>query len=116
MVRVGLAPQLTLTAAIVAAGGFERVAARTIGDLVYVRVSGGRVVGAEVRPAAGAVNALVGAAMAGLRARAALFEDESTPYPSWAAPQFIARYSGDYDHLARLWEWHVVGDGEGEAA
>jgi hypothetical protein len=25
-------------------------------------------------------------------------------------PQFIARYGGDYDHLARLWEWYVLGE------
>jgi len=31
-------------------------------------------------------------------------------------PQFIGRFGGDYDHLARLWEWGVIGgDGEAEA-
>jgi ATP-dependent helicase/nuclease subunit B len=43
------------------------------------------------------------------------FEDEKTAYVSWAAPQFIDQYGGDYDHLARLWEWHVVGDAGSEA-
>ncbi len=42
------------------------------------------------------------------------FEDEAVPYVSWAAPQFIDSHGGDFDHLARLWEWHVVGEGEAE--
>ena len=29
-------------------------------------------------------------------------------------PQFRTRFGGDYDHLARLWEWFVVGEGAGE--
>ena len=54
------------------------------------------------------------AALEGLKRRVARFDQADTPYPSWAAPQFIGRYGGDYDHLARLWEWHVIGEGEGE--
>jgi ATP-dependent helicase/nuclease subunit B len=29
-------------------------------------------------------------------------------------PQYRTRFGGDYDHLARLWEWHVVGDAPAE--
>ena len=61
-------------------------------------------------------TALAVAALEGLRRRVDIFDDEATPYESWAAPQFIGRYGGDYDHLARLWEWHVVGESEGEVA
>ena len=50
-----------------------------------------------------------------LKRRVAAFDNPSTPYVSWARPQFIGRYGGDYDHLARLWEWHVVGDAGEEA-
>ena len=42
------------------------------------------------------------------------FDDEATPYASWVAPQFMGSFGGNYDHLARVWEWHVVG-GEDEA-
>ena len=41
------------------------------------------------------------------------FDEEATPYLSWAIPQFINERGGDYDHLARLWEWHVIGEAEG---
>ena len=40
MVETGFSPQLTLTAAIVARGGFEGVPARPPGDLVYLQVTG----------------------------------------------------------------------------
>ena len=46
--------------------------------------------------------------------RIAAFDDPAQGYLSWAAPQFINQYPGDYDHLARLWEWHVIGEGESE--
>ena len=78
-----------------------------------MRVSGGRKPGEEiVRAAAAESLILAGAALEGLKARVARFDDPATPYLSWAAPQFIGKYAGDYDHLARLWEWHVIGEGE----
>ena len=115
MVEAGFSPQLTLTGAILAAGGFETIRSRDTGDLVYVRVTGGRKPGEEILPFSGGAGALVQAALAGLRRRVEAYDDEATPYLSWAAPQFMGRFGGDYDHLARLWEWHVVGDFEGEA-
>jgi ATP-dependent helicase/nuclease subunit B len=115
MVEAGFSPQLTLTGAILAAGGFETIQRRDTGDLVYVRVTGGRTPGQEIAPFSGGASAPIQAAIAGLRRRVEAYDDEATPYLSWAAPQFMGRFGGDYDHLARLWEWHVVGDFEGEA-
>jgi ATP-dependent helicase/nuclease subunit B len=112
-VVAGLAPQLTLTAAILEAGGFAGAGPAPPGDLVYVRVSGGRKPGEEiVRAAAADSLTLAVTALAGLKSRVERFDDETTPYVSWAIPQFIGRYGGDYDHLARLWEWYVIGEGE----
>ncbi|HZZ35355.1 MAG TPA: double-strand break repair protein AddB, partial [Caulobacteraceae bacterium] len=116
VVHAGLAPQLTLTAAILAAGGFSEIGRLAPGELLYVRVSGGRIPGREeVRGEAGESEQLAAAALAGLKRRVAWFDRPETPYPSWAAPQFIDRYAGDYDHLARLWEWHVIGEADAEA-
>jgi len=113
-VKAGLSPQLTLTAAIVAAGGFAELGPLAPGELVYVRVSGGREPGREESRAKGAESqALADAALAGLKKRIDWFDQEETGYQSWAMPQFIGRYAGDYDHLARLWEWHVIGESEG---
>ena len=115
MVEAGFAPQLTLTGAILSNGGFDALQRHGAGDLIYVRVSGGRVPGAEIQPSSGGADALVDAALRGLRRRVDAYDDEATPYLSWAAPQYMGRQGGDYDHLARLWEWHVVGDSDGEA-
>ncbi len=113
--RAGFSPQLTLTGAILARGGFADLGAARPGELLYVRVSGGRTPGREERRGvAGESEALAEAAWEGLQRRVALFDQADTPYPSWAAPQFIGAQGGDYDHLARVWEWHVIGEGEGE--
>ena len=52
--------------------------------------------------------------MEGLVRRIARFDDPETPYLAWAAPQFISQHAGDYDHLSRLYEWHVMGEGAEE--
>ena len=114
-VESGLSPQLTLTAAILHLGGFGEIGQAAPGDLIYVAVSGGRTPGrVEVRARQGESLELALRAYEGLRKRVERFEDESVPYVSWAAPQFIDGHGGDFDHLARLWEWHVVGEGEAE--
>jgi ATP-dependent helicase/nuclease subunit B len=114
-VASGLSPQLTLTAAILHHGGFADLGPATPGDLVYVRVSGGRTPGEERVIGSGAESLILAMeALAGLKRRVAAFEDPATPYVSWAAPQFIGRFAGDYDHLARLWEWYVIGEDEAE--
>ena len=116
-VESGVAPQLTLTAAILRAGGFEEVGPAEPGALIYVRVSGGRIPGAVVERAVPPRSGdLAADALAGLKRRVTAFDNPAEPYRAWAMPQFIGRYGGDYDHLARLWEWGVIGgDGEAEA-
>jgi ATP-dependent helicase/nuclease subunit B len=114
-VESGLSPQLTLTAAILSHGGFAEAGRIDPRELVYVRVSGGRVPGREeVRAGDGESLDLALRTLDSLRRRVERFDDEATPYISWAAPQFIDQYEGDYDHLARLWEWHVIGEGDAE--
>ena len=111
--ETGFSPQLTLTAAIIEAGGFGRAGRTSAGELVYVRVTGGRKPGEElVRAAAGESPELGRKALEGLKRRIGRFASADTPYLSWAAPQFMLTRGGDYDHLARVWEWHVIGEGE----
>jgi RecB family exonuclease len=110
-VRSGLSPQLTLTAAILQGGGFTEIGRTPPGELVYIRILGARQgVRVEVRAQADESAALAEQALAGLSRRVAIFDDPETPYLSWAAPQFINQFEGDYDHLARLWEWFVIGE------
>ena len=116
-VQSGLSPQLTLTGAILHHGGFLAAGRTHPRELVYVRVSGGRVPGREeVRGGDGEGLDLALKALEGLKQRIDAFDRIETPYVSWAAPQFIDQYGGDYDHLARLWEWHVIGETDAEGA
>ena len=110
----GFSPQLTLTAAILMGGGFAGVSGVEPGELVYVRVTGRRIPGEVQRPLPPAASREEAErALAGLAARVARFRDPAHPYRSWAAPQFIGdRGIGDYDHLARVFEWHVTGAGD----
>ena len=111
MVEAHLSPQLTLTAAILAAGGFANLGPLSAGELVYARISGGREPGALYDRGGDDADLLAQGALEGLKRRVRWFEDPATPYVARAAPQFVDD-AGDYDALARLWEWFVVGDAE----
>ena len=125
-VAVGFAPQLTLTAAILAAGGFAGVPPTPASELLYVKINGRR--SRKTRDLGGEVSdvgkvtrnqpltaaELAERELARLVDGVAAFDDETRPYRSWEAPQFMGNFGGNYDHLARVWEWHVVG-GEDEA-
>ena len=110
-VKSGLAPQLSLEAAIAAAGGFEGVAGETVRQIAYVRLSGGHLSG-EMKPYRKDVAGLAEKALDGLKRRIAAFDQRDTPYLAGAAPMFLSRF-GDYDHLARVKEWSA-GGGDGE--
>ena len=111
-VKAGLAPQLTLTAAILAGGGFEEAGQIPPGQLVYIKITGRNPAGREVVVAeAGESEDLAAAALDGLRRRVAWFDDPETPYSSRPVPAFASAY-GDYDQLARVWEWAVIGGEE----
>jgi len=113
-VETGFSPQLTLTAAILRRGGFEGAGQAEPGELLYVRAVGRRVAGEVKTAVKDGLSAadLAEAALEGLVRRIARFDDPNTPYSAWAAPQFLSKRGGDYDHLSRLYEWHVMGEGE----
>jgi ATP-dependent helicase/nuclease subunit B len=105
-VRSGLAPQLTLEAAIVRQGKLTGVARGEVDAFNYLRLRGGEPAGVEcpiawkdTTPAAEAARAL-----AKLRHVIERFEDVETPYRALTNPMWKSRY-GDYDHLARVKEW-----------
>ncbi len=114
-VRTGFSPQLSLTGAILAAGGFAEIGSAAPGDLIYLRVTGRKPAGETiVRAAAGGESADLSAhALAGLVEMIRRYDDPAQPYRSRTAPQFVKTYRSDYDHLARVYEWST-GDGEEE--
>ncbi|MGE3145039.1 MAG: double-strand break repair protein AddB [Pseudorhodoplanes sp.] len=119
-VEIGLAPQLTLEAAILKRGGFGSAAPAGAGvaELVYVTLKGGEPAG-EVRPITfeqGDIDSNAERALAGLTELARRFEDATQPYRSRAIVKFAGRYA-EYDHLARVKEWSLAGgeaNGDGE--
>jgi ATP-dependent helicase/nuclease subunit B len=110
----GFSPQLTLTLAILLAGGFKGLKAYA-GDLTYLRVTGRKPPGEEiVRKTAGEESELAAAnAYEGVIRLLRAYQDPQRGYLSRTAPQFVKTYAGDYDHLARVFEWSTGGEGEG---
>ncbi|MFN3229415.1 MAG: PD-(D/E)XK nuclease family protein, partial [Asticcacaulis sp.] len=105
-----LSPQLTLTGEIVRQGGFADLGPRPVDRLLYVKLSHK---GLEETSAAKDPAAAIDAAASGLVRHLNRYRRATTPFLSWAIPRFIGS-RGDYDHLARLYEWHVSGaDAEG---
>jgi ATP-dependent helicase/nuclease subunit B len=116
-VRMGLAPQLTLEAAILREGGFAGIAAgSSVSELGYVRLSGNNPPG-EQKPLELKVNkgdtpqlpdAGAEEARAKLEALIRAFEDEGQAYTSLNLSMWANRY-GSYDDLARIKEWSAAG-------
>ncbi|NBB13989.1 double-strand break repair protein AddB [Caulobacter sp. SLTY] len=113
MIDTGFSPQLTLTAAILAAGGFDNFKGG-FGDLAYVRITGRDPAGElVVRKTAGDESKeAADAAVEGAMRLLAAYQNPDQPYASRTAPQFVKTYAGDYDHLARVMEWSTGADGE----
>jgi ATP-dependent helicase/nuclease subunit B len=116
-VRMGLSPQLTLEAAILREGGFERIpAGSSISQIAYVRLSGNNPPG-EQKPLELKINksdqpqAPDEAAKEARRKLEDLiraFESETQAYTSLNLSMWSNRY-GAYDDLARIKEWSAAG-------
>jgi ATP-dependent helicase/nuclease subunit B len=110
-VRTGLAPQLTLEAAMLRNGGFGDVpSGSSVAELAYVQIKGGEPAG-ELKAIAfkeGTPDMQADRALEKLRGLAQRFADEATPYRSLVHPMWTTHY-GDYDHLARVKEWSSSG-------
>jgi len=115
VVDAGFSPQLTLTAAILAHGGFADIGRLTPGELVYLEVTGRKPAGrAEVRASVDESAEAAERALDGARRLLARYFQPDQAYVSRTAPQFVKTYASDYDHLARVFEWSTSGE-EGEA-
>lgn len=109
-VRAGLAPQLTLEAAILRNGGFPEIPrGASVEALVYVQLKGGEPAGEEIRIdfKQGTPDSQADHALARFTELVARFDREEQPFRSLVHPMWKARY-GDYDHLARVKEWSLA--------
>ncbi|MFL6791229.1 MAG: double-strand break repair protein AddB [Bradyrhizobium sp.] len=116
-VRMGLSPQLTLEAAILREGGFDGIPAdSSVGELVYVRLSGNnppgeqRTLELKIRQndTPQQPDAAAEYARQELEKLIRKFENEEQPYTSLNLPMWASRY-GTYDDLARIKEWSAAG-------
>jgi ATP-dependent helicase/nuclease subunit B len=110
-VRTGLAPQLTLEAAMLRQGKFKDIPrGASVIELGYVLLKGGEPPG-EPKPLKfkeGTPDGHADRALEKLTELAKRFADESVAYRSLVHPMWTTHY-GDYDHLARVKEWSSTG-------
>jgi ATP-dependent helicase/nuclease subunit B len=112
-VRLGLAPQLALEAAIIRNGAFKDLVKGDVARLEYWRLSGGAVAGEvkDVCEGGRSVKAiepaeLVDGALAGLVGLLLAFGAGGRPYVPVPRADYAPRYN-DYEHLERIREWSV---------
>ncbi len=117
-VRTGLAPQLTLEAAMLRLGGFPGIDAGTsVEGIEYVLLKGGARPG-ESKPidfTEGTPDSQAERALQKLIVLATRFDSDDEPYRSLVHPMWTTRY-GEYDHLARVKEWSATGGENDDAA
>ena len=110
-VRIGLAPQLPLEAAILRNGGFKEFPkGASVAEVAYVLLKGGEEPGdyEAVDFKDGTPDSHADRALEKLSELARRFDDASTPYRSLVHPMWTTHY-GEYDHLARVKEWSSTG-------
>jgi ATP-dependent helicase/nuclease subunit B len=112
-VRCGFAPQLPLQAVMAARGKFENVPGHEPGEMLYLRINGGREPGNERsivdKPGTEEALDLAEDALDDLSQWIIDFDNPDTAYLSQPRAKFTNRY-GDYDHLARRKEWASAQD------
>lgn len=105
----GLAPQLPITAALAMRGAFEPVPAPTgISEIAHIPIGGQKAVAAKPFAGNTTLDALIEANWQRLERELASLARGEAAYRSRIAPAFRDR-DGDYDHLARVREWHATG-------
>jgi ATP-dependent helicase/nuclease subunit B len=109
-VRTGLAPQLTLEAALLAEAGFDKISAGSVAEIAYITLRGGEPPGepCPIKFKDGTPDSQAAHALERLKGLAVKFAKEDTPYYSLVHPMWTTHY-GDYDHLARVKEWSLSG-------
>ncbi len=113
-ILVGFAPQLTLEAAMAARGAFDLGWSIETIEALYLKLGGTR--GGEekhVNFAKANFRDVAEDHYRGLIALLNQFRDPATAYPPRPFPKFAKRYNA-YDHLARVKEWSLGGEPEGD--
>lgn len=112
-IALGLSPQLPLEAGMLEAGAFATIGPSRAVSLSHWLINGGGEGGKATPVKTDDPAALGRAALEGLAGLVRRFNDPATPYFSLPRPAVAPRYN-DYAHLARVQEWAVIDDAEGE--
>ena len=114
-----LAPQLPLEAAMSKRGAFKDVPASEVSELAYVRLRPSGEFKVDIicddsdamKKTAAQLGELAWSELQGL---IAAYRNENRSYVSKQRP-WLERYKNDFDHLARVREWSVADNSDGEA-
>jgi ATP-dependent helicase/nuclease subunit B len=104
-----LSPQLPLEGAMLMRGAFADVQATAIAEFVHVQLTGAEPPGRELTYAKDA-TAKSDEALLRLQQRILRYDAEAQPYRSREMMERLSDVS-DYDHLARVREWSLIGEG-----
>ena len=104
-----LSPQLPLEGAMLMRGAFEDVQSKAVSEFIHVQLTGSEPPGKELRYTKDA-TAKSQEALLRLRQRISRYDDEAQPYRSRELMERLSDVS-DYDHLARVREWSLIGEG-----
>jgi ATP-dependent helicase/nuclease subunit B len=114
-VKQGYSPQLTLTAAIVEAGGFNPIGKKEAGDLTYVKVTGRKPAGVETRvDKAEASSIMAKTALEGLVRLIERYDDPTSVYAASTLTGTKNRID-DYLHLSRRREWGLSAEADSDS-
>lgn len=105
-VNAGFSPQLLLEGAILKAGGFKDLPQRDIGELLYIKLSSGRISG-ELRQISfkhSSIDDKVQQQLQHLKTHLANYQSIETAYMPRRAPKTEMQVMA-YDHLSRFAEW-----------
>ena len=105
-VDTGHAVQLLLEALIARKDGFANLSKKDLNDLIYWQLGSDKLVIPSKN------NDLLDKCEEFLLKLISTFDFETTPYCSRPIPKYIPK-NRDYEHLARIKEWSVVDDGDG---
>lgn len=108
-VKSGLAPQLTLTAAILERGGFRAIGETPVSEFCYIKLGGGDPAGEIKTPKIDETpSAIASRQVAGLCELITAYDTPQQPY----LPRNIMEHEDDespFDHLSRYREWMLAG-------
>jgi len=115
-VQAGYAPQLPLEGLILQEGGFNGIEAGKVEELIYWKVTGGGETPVEIKPVKPkdmSIEELIEDTKQGVTKLVEYFYQDTSTYISYPRMDGKSRYN-DYEHLSRIKEWGILGEGEAE--